>query len=198
MKTIGLTGGIATGKSTVAQILRTDHELPVIDADQVARDVVAPGSSAILEIRDVFGEGIFLADGSLDRPSLRRLIANDDTARTALEAITHPRIVASILEQLSQLANSGQPMAFVEAALLVETGSYAAYDWLWVVTCPPEMQLQRLMARDGCSQPEAAAMISTQLPLAHKEALADYVLPNASDRESLKAVVNNALLGIKS
>lgn len=193
MLTIGLTGGIATGKSTVAEILRKEHGQAVLDADQVAREVVQPGQPAYEAILEGFGPSVFGVDGTLDRTSLRNLIARDAEARKRLEAITHPRILTAILQRLSALAADECPIAFVEAALLVETGSYAAYDELWVVTCTPGLQLQRLMERDACSKEDAQALIQTQLPLATKEALADRVLRNTGTQDELRAQVAVAL-----
>ncbi len=198
MRTIGLTGGIATGKSTVADLLRNTHGLPVLDADIIAREVVMPGSPAHKEIRNIFGPDVFLEDGALNRVALRALIVEDATARASLEAITHPKILARILEELVLLSQAGRSVAFVEAALLVETGSYAAYDGLWVVTCSAQLQLERLMARDSCTKTEALSMIATQLPLSEKEALADSVIGNSGSLEQLKTGVSRALSHLHS
>ena len=192
MRTIGLTGGIATGKSTAARILRETLGVPVIDADQVSREVSAPGSEGLAEIAAAFGEGILTPDGALDRQALGRVVMADDDARLRLQAITHPRIRAAMLEALMALAQAGHPAAAVEAALLVETGSYTLYDALWVVTCDPDTQRARLMARQGIDEAEARRWIDSQLPLAEKEAVATSVIRNDGDLDALEAAVRAA------
>ncbi len=185
MKVVGLTGGIGTGKSTVARILR-EQGLPVVDADLVARDVVAPGRPALDEIRRVFGPQVLHADGALNRAAMRRRIAENPLDRRRLEAITHPAILGAITEQLVALSTAGQALAFVEAALMVETGSYRLYHGLLVVTCAPDTQLQRVLARDAGTEAEARALIATQLPLADKEAAASWVIRNDGTLEELR------------
>lgn len=184
MIVVGLTGGIATGKSTVARMLAADG-VPVIDADQVARDVVAPGQPALAAIVAAFGSGVVQPDGSLDRAHMRRRIIQDADARRTLESITHPAIRAAIATRLGELRSEGHPAAVVEAALLVETGSHKQYPELIVVTCDPATQLDRVMARDGVTEAEARALISTQLPLAAKEAVATHLLRNDGTTEAL-------------
>ena len=190
MKVVGLTGGIATGKSTVAALLRA-RGVPVIDADIVAREVVAPGTEGLAEIVAKFGPGVLSASGELDRAAMRARISADPQARRDLEAITHPRIAMTILERLQRLAAEGNAAAVVEAALMVETGSYQRYDALIVVTCSPETQLARLVGRDGMTEAAAKALIATQLPLAEKERVATVVIRNEGDRKSLEAQVGS-------
>ena len=192
MKTIGLTGGIATGKSTVARILREALDVPVIDADQVAREIVAPGQPALAEIVTRFGQGVLLADGQLNRRALGAVVMADPEARKALDGITHPRIREAIQRQLRQLAEGGAPAAAVEAALLVETGAYRLYDALLVVSCSPQTQLQRLMSRERMSEEEARLWVQSQLPLAEKERLGTVVIHNDGDDASLRAAVRAA------
>ena len=192
MKTIGLTGGIATGKSTVARILREALDVPVIDADQVAREIVAPGQPALAEIVTRFGQSVLLADGQLNRRALGAVVMADPEARQALDGITHPRIREAIQRQLRQLAEGGAPAAAVEAALLVETGAYQLYDALLVVSCSPQTQLQRLMSRERMSEEEARLWVQSQLPLAEKERLGTVVIHNDGDDASLRAAVRAA------
>ena len=192
MKTIGLTGGIATGKSTVARILREALDVPVIDADQVAREIVAPGQPALAEIVTRFGQGVLLADGQLNRRALGAVVMADPEARKALDGITHPRIREAIQRQLRQLAEGDAPAAAVEAALLVETGAYRLYDALLVVSCSPQTQLQRLMSRERMSEEEARLWVQSQLPLAEKERLGTVVIHNDGDDASLRAAVRAA------
>jgi dephospho-CoA kinase len=183
---VGLTGGIATGKSTVARRLR-DRGVLVIDADQVAREVVLPGTEGFRAVAERFPEVV--VDGALDRAALRRRIVGDVAAKRDLEAITHPRIFASMAEKLQAARDAGVPVAVVEAALMVETGSYRLYDALIVVTCAPERQLRRTIARDGVSEGDARAMLAAQLPLAEKERVATYIIRNDDDEAALDAEV---------
>jgi dephospho-CoA kinase len=185
---VGLTGGIATGKSTVARILAA-MGVPVIDADQVARAVVASGEPALARIVDTFGPGVLAADGTLDRAALRKRIVRDPEARRRLEAITHPAIRARIAERARELEKEGHAFVVVEAALLVETGSYRDYPVLVVVTASPETQVRRLMARDGVSPREARDTLQAQLPVADKEAVATHVIRNDGDLDALEARV---------
>jgi dephospho-CoA kinase len=189
MRTLGLTGGVATGKSTVADLLREAHGVPVLDADAIAREIVAPGQPALAEIQERFGAEMLNADGTLDRSRLREHIVSDAAARADLEAITHPRIGARMFELLGALRDEGTPLAFVEAALMVETGTWRLYEALWVVTCSPDLQRERLVARDGVSEADALGLIATQLPLAEKEALASEVLRNEGDLSGLRQSV---------
>lgn len=191
MRTIGLTGGIACGKSTVAAMLRA-RGVPVLDADQVSRDVTAPGQPALAEIVARFGPEVLRPDGALDRKALGARVVGDFEARAALEAITHPRIRAAIADGLARLRDQGHPFAVVEAALLVETGSYRLYDALLVVRARPETQVRRLMAREGISEQQAAAWLAAQVPVEEKAKLATAVIDNDGDRDALQAEVDRA------
>lgn len=185
MKVVGLTGGIATGKSTVASILR-EMGVPVIDADRVAREVVEPGQPALARVVEAFGPEVLDAHGRLDRAAMRRRIARDPDARRTLEAITHPAIRRRIAEQLLHLAEEGHAVAVVEAALMVETGSWRDYAALVVVSCDPALQLARLIGRDGANEEDARALVAAQLPLERKEAVADHVIRNDGDLDALR------------
>lgn len=189
MKTVGLTGGIATGKSTVANLLRK-RGFPVADADQFARDVVAPGTAGLAEIVQAFGSEVCTPDGELDRAALRAIVLSDAAARKALERITHPRIRQATVEWFSAQAERGAPIAFIEAALLVETGAHALYPFLVVVTCDPATQRQRLMTRNQIGPEEADQWLAAQLPLHKKEAVATHIIRNDGDLASLEAQVD--------
>lgn len=191
MKTVGLTGGISTGKSTVAQLLR-DAGVPVIDADAVSRWVVEPGEPALQAIVDRFGPRVLTTTGALDRPALRAIVLADTAARRDLEAITHPAIWAAIDRWLREQAHAGATVAVVEAALMVETGSWRRHDALLVVSSAPSLQKARLMARNRIDSDEADRWLAAQLPLAEKEAVATVVIFNNSDEDALRLAVQDA------
>jgi len=192
MQIWGLTGNIACGKSAVEDFLRRSG-VPVIDADQVAREVVQPGEPALQEITELFGPGILDEQGSLNRPALGTIIFADPAARKQLEAITHPRIHARTTELLSRLAQDETPLALVSAALMVEAGSHTLYEGVIVVTCPEDLQQQRLMDRDGFSADEAQARLNSQMPQAAKASLADVVIDNGGTVEATEAQVQSWL-----
>ncbi len=171
----GLTGGIACGKSTVAGRFR-DGGITVIDADQVARQAVAPGTSGLAEIIKHFGTGVLREDGTLDRAKLAAVIFGDDDKRKILNRILHPRIAVRTMETGQELANRGEPFACYEAALLVENGMAEAFRPLVVVTAPEALQIERVMKRDRLSEEDARARIRAQMPVAEKAAVADYVI----------------------
>lgn len=189
MRTVGLTGGVATGKSTVAEILR-ELGAHVIDADRVAREVVAPGSPLLDEIAASFApERVLLEDGSLDRSRMRALVAASEPHRQQLNRLTHPAIRRRIDLELAEQRRLNAACCVVEAALMVETGSYREYDTLVVTTCPSEMQLQRIVARDGCAREAAVAWVATQAPQERKVAIADHVLSTDCTLEELRVAV---------
>ncbi|NCG19478.1 MAG: dephospho-CoA kinase [Rhodobacterales bacterium] len=189
MAVIGLTGGIASGKSTVAQLLR-DKGVPVIDADVAARAVVAPGTPGLAKLVQVFGDTILDAEGALNRASMRARIGSDPNAYAQLNAITHPAIRVWIGDKIAAELAQGHPRVVVEAALLVETGGYRMYPTLVVVSCEPETQLKRVMSRDQQPEDQARAFIATQLPLAAKEAVATYVIRNDAGLPELAQAVD--------
>jgi len=171
----GLTGGIASGKSTAAARFRA-RGVPVIDADELAREVVAPGSEGLREVVAAFGAGVLAEDGSLDRKAVARVVFADGAARKRLEGITHPRITGLSMQRAAALAERGEPLACYEAALIVENGVADAFRPLVVVACPEDVQVARVRARDGATEDEARARIRAQRPLAEKVALADFVI----------------------
>jgi dephospho-CoA kinase len=178
----GLTGGIASGKSTVAGRLRA-RRVPVIDADELAREVTAPKTDGLRTIVETFGEGVLLPDGALDRQALARIVFADDSARRRLNAITHPRIARRTAERRAELGADGEPLACYEAALLVENGAADAFRPLVVVSCPLDVQVKRIRARDGTSEEDALARIRAQKPLSEKVAAADYVIDTTGSLE---------------
>jgi dephospho-CoA kinase len=183
---VGLTGGIATGKSTVAETLRR-LGAEVIDADQLARDVVAPGEPALAEIVREFGD-VRHADGTLDRKKLGAIVFNDPARRQRLEAITHPAIRDRFLTRLQDLQARGfEGLVFFDAPVMIESGNYRNMDRLVVVFTDEATQRARLMARDGLAPAEASTRMATQMPVVDKAKLADYVIDNCGDRAATEA-----------
>jgi dephospho-CoA kinase len=177
MLRIALTGGIASGKSTVAQLF-VALGATLIDTDQVAREIVTPGSPALQSIVDRFGKDVLAPDGTLDRGRLRQIVFSDNQARADLEAITHPAIRARVA-QLS--ATLDGPYQLIAVPLLAETGTHRDYDRVLVVDCEPEQQLRRLMVRDGLTETDARRMIGAQVDRAARLAIADDVIRNDGD-----------------
>jgi dephospho-CoA kinase len=179
---VGLTGGIATGKSLVDAVLR-DLGAVVIDADVLAREVVEPGEPALAEIVAEFGPGVVGSDGRLDRKALGAIVFADPERRRRLEAITHPRIRERFLHRLDALTTQRfRGLVFFDAPVMIESGNYRNMDKLVVVVTDEAIQLARLMARDGIGRDEALRKIRSQMPLAEKAKLADYVIDNSGDR----------------
>lgn len=179
----GLTGGIACGKSTVSRVF-SENGVRMVDADIVAREVVAPGSPALLQLVSVFGAEILLADGSLDRPKLGAIVFADSRKCLELDQTLHGFIKDSLQRQL-KAAKSTYSLVGFEAPLLIERGYHNEYRPLIVVSTTHEIQLKRLMERDGFNQREAEARIASQLPLEEKVRLADYVIWNNGSQEDI-------------
>jgi dephospho-CoA kinase len=173
---VGLTGGIATGKSYVTQRLR-EAGLPTIDADTLAREAVAPGSAGLAAVVDRFGPQLLTPDGTLDRKALAAIVFGDADARRDLEAIIHPQVRARIAQWQARAAQSGYRGPVVaDIPLLFETGRTGDFDVTVVVACEPERQRARMMARDGLSSEAADQRLVAQWPIARKIAEADYVV----------------------
>lgn len=183
---VGLTGGIGSGKSTIARLF-AEQGVPVVDADQIAREVVEPGTAGLAAIVERFGAEILAPDGALDRKRLAERVFADEGARKELEAMLHPRIAQASMQRFAELASEGHPYAIYEAALLVENGSYRMMSALVVVTAREETQIARVMARDGLSEAEAEARVAAQLPLEDKVRVADYVIENDGSLEDARA-----------
>ena len=183
---IGLTGGIASGKSTVARLFGA-HGVPIIDTDQIARDVVEPGQPPLERLVERFGTGILTPDGHLDRPKLREIVFSDPMARADLEALTHPAI-GSAVEARS--AAAGGPYQILVIPLLVEKGLGARVERVLVVDCPEEMQIDRLQARDGSTLEQARAILNAQTSRAARLKAAHDVILNESDIAALEEQVS--------
>jgi dephospho-CoA kinase len=186
---IGLTGGIASGKSTVGKLLADEGAL-VVDADQLARAVVEPGQPALAELVARFGAAILTPEGQLDRKRLGAIAFADPAARADLGRITHPRIAAASARAIADASERGARVVFYEAALLVENRAHAGLAGLIVVAATPEVQEQRLVTRDGLTIDDARARIAAQAPLAAKLAAATWVITNDGDPAELEAQVD--------
>jgi dephospho-CoA kinase len=193
---IGLTGGIASGKSAVAAMLR-ERGAAVVDADELARAVVEPGQPALDEIRATFGAGVLDATGRLDRKAMADRVFADPAARAALNAITHPRIAIRSQEEIARWAERGARVVFYEAALLVENKATTWLDALIVVSAPAAVQRARLMARDGLDADAAQARLDAQLPLSEKVKVATWVIDNGGDLAVTRAQLDRVIAEIE-
>jgi dephospho-CoA kinase len=186
MWVVGLTGGIGSGKSTVADNFAAQG-VPVIDTDVIARDLTAPGGAALDAVRAAFGEAVMQADGTLDRAALRRRVFSDSASRHHLEAILHPLIRQRVEQALGTLT---APYALVVVPLLVETGGYRdVLDRVLVVDCPEDMQIERVIARSGLTRDEVTAILAAQASRAERLAAADDVIVNSASPEALRTQV---------
>lgn len=191
----GLTGGIACGKSTVAGFFAR-RGVPVIDADLVARQVVAPGTEGLSEIVGAFGAEILSSDGTLDRTKMASIVFADTRARRRLEAITHPRIRERTVTLAAELSRQGHTIAAYEAALLVEKGLTEMFRPLVVVAVDPEVQVRRLMVRDGASEIQARSRLEAQMPIAEKLGSADFVIDTSGTLEQVEQRTMEVLASI--
>ena len=194
---IGLTGGIATGKSTVSRFLQQSG-IPVIDADEIARDVVRPGQKAHASIVEKFGRDILQENGEIDRERLGALVFSDERARRDLEAITHPEIFREIARRIRDITSAGShaarhKMIVIDAALLFESGLYQSMDKNILIRTEPELQIQRLMTRDGLSEAEARRRIESQWVHEDKESLANFVIDNSRSPEETQSQISDVL-----
>ena len=183
---VGLTGGIASGKTAVAELF-AKRGVPVIDTDVIAREVVEPGQPALEDIRQCFGAGVIGSDGRLDRAAMRRRVFADAEERRRLEAILHPRIRDAAFEQA---ARAGGDYQVIVVPLLVESPMRERMDRILVVDLPESLQLERLLARDGGDRAGARAMIEAQASRARRLAIADDVIDNSGSRDATRAQVD--------
>lgn len=175
---LGLTGGIATGKTTISNYLKTKR-IPVLDADEYARKVVGPGTPGLTDIVNTFGKQVLQSDDSLNRKLLGQIIFNDMTARQKLNDITHPRIQQMMTDELQKLAKGKTSLVILDIPLLLENHNIAGADAIMVVTVPESIQLNRLMQRNNLTKEEAQRRIDAQMPLSEKEKLADFIVDNS-------------------
>lgn len=188
---IGLTGGIATGKSTVSRYLQDTHNIPVLDADIYARQAVAPGSPILQTIIHRYGDAILGPDGELDRSHLGQIVFQHQAERTWLEQQIHPHVRQCFVEAMTTLAHS--PIVVQSIPLLFEANLTDQVTEIWVVVCSPQQQQQRLIARNHLSPEQAEARIQSQMPLDTKAAQANVVLDNSGDLAYLFRQIEAAL-----
>jgi dephospho-CoA kinase len=195
---VGLTGGIATGKSSVSEILRS-LGCEIIDADLLARDVVEPGQPALAQIVTEFGRDVVTATGALDRKRLGAIVFANPERRRRLEAITHPAIRDRFLARLDELAEKGfVGIAVFDAPVMIESGNYKNMDRLVVVVTDDATQMARLGGRDGTDDAENRRKVASQMPLAEKAKLADYVIDNSGSREATAEQVRRVFAALMS
>jgi dephospho-CoA kinase len=180
MRVIGLTGGIGSGKTTVARLF-LEEKIPVVDADRISREVTSPGHPAYEEIVRHFGQEVLRSDGRIDRKKMGAIVFGDPGKRTALEAITHPRIAEGIRKAVSALAAGGHTVAIVEAALIHEKGRQGIFEAVIGVRCGKDLQVERIMRRDGITRKEALRIVAAQMDPEEKVRASDYVIDNAGD-----------------
>lgn len=190
---IGLTGSIATGKSAVSRMLK-QKGYPIVDADEISRLVVEPGSPVLDQIAEVFGPDHLLADGTLNREMLGKLIFNDEEKRKKLNGIIHPAVRKEMLRQKEEWLGKGANTVIMDIPLLFESKLQSYIDKIIVVSANPTVQKERLMARNGYSTDEADARINSQLPIAEKEKGADAVIDNNGTLNETKEQLNEILM----
>ena len=182
---IGLTGGIASGKSTVARAFAA-LGAPWVDADDVAREVVEPGEPALAEIAERFGARVLNDDGTLNRRALREIVFADERERRWLESATHPRIRERLIEHLARFHASGAPYGLLVSPLLFESGQSEMVDRTLVIDVPEALQIERTAARDDVDADQARAIVAAQMPRHERLARADDVLDNGGSEEAMR------------
>ncbi|MBR9829897.1 MAG: dephospho-CoA kinase [Oceanospirillales bacterium] len=188
MLVAGLTGGIGSGKSAASACF-TALGVPVIDADVVARQVVEPGSEALLKIAAHFGQNVITADGTLDRPALRRIVFDKERERNWLETLLHPLIRNQILDTIEQLDTDGHDYAILASPLLLETDQHLLISKVIVVDVPESLQVERTMQRDGIEEAQVKQILAAQATREERLSHADYILDNSGSQDALAAAV---------
>jgi dephospho-CoA kinase len=191
MVVIGLTGGIASGKSTVSRILR-ELGAPVVDADALVHELQRPGTPVTQAIVEAFGPEILRPDGTLDRAALGRIVFADAARRKVLEAIVHPAVRARMDEEIRRYQQAGHPAVVLDVPLLIEGGTYRTVDRVWLVYVDGETQRRRLIDRDGLSPADAERRIAAQMSLEEKSAFADLVIDNRGTEGETRVQVEAA------
>ncbi len=193
---VGLTGGIGAGKSTVAKLLQ-EQGFPVLSADILAREVVAPGSAALQEIVKYFGAELLQSDGSLDRKALREIIFDNAEKRKNLESITHPKIQALMLVKAQELFQKGNSLLFYEAPLLFEANSETRLSAVACVWAHDSVRVKRIMERDQCSNAEAEKILQSQMPQYEKKIRSDFLIENSDGLQELREKISPFLESVK-
>ncbi len=183
MKVLALTGGIASGKSTVSEMFQ-QWGAKIIDADHMAHKVYEPGTLLYKILLNRFGSEILSPSGSIDRKKLGHLLFNDELLRRGLEKLIHPEVRTLILQEIERLSSNPPPLILVEAALHIETGYYREFDALVLVSCPKELQIERLKKRDQLSEEQIKARLYSQWPLEAKIPVADHLIDNSGSLEN--------------
>lgn len=196
MRVFGLTGGIGTGKSTVARMF-LESGIAVVDADRIAREITEPGKPAHEEITRTFGSGILLPDGGIDRKKLGAIVFAKAGKRALLEAITHPVIAREIAEALGKLESEGRDIAIVEAALIYEAGRKGRFEKVIAVRCDRDQQVRRLMARDSITKEDAELRISSQMDPDEKARASEIVIDNSGDLSATRTQVRSLVEKIR-
>jgi dephospho-CoA kinase len=189
MRLIGVTGGIATGKSTVDALLAA-HGAAVIDADLLAREVVLPGEPALAEVAQRFGREMLQADGSLDRARLGALVFADADARRDLERITHPRITALMQDRIAQALAGPAPLVAVDIPLLFENARESLFEGVLLVYAPRDVQVRRMRERNGLDADAALQRLAVQIPIDAKRDRATWIIDNSNGREATSRAVD--------
>jgi dephospho-CoA kinase len=194
---LGLTGGIATGKSTVSAMLR-ERGIPVIDADLIAREVVEPGMPAYEAIVQHFGRDILLPNGQINRKQLGEIVFSDETERQKLNAIVHPEVRRVMREEAERAEREGADIVFMDIPLLFESKLQHMVDKIVVVYAPASMQLTRMMERDELDEEQAKKRLRAQFPIEQKKLDADYVIDNTGTREGTERQVEQLLAELQA
>jgi dephospho-CoA kinase len=192
MKWIGLTGGIASGKSTAAEIIRK-FGFSVIDADQIAKEVVAKNTPGLRSVVDVFGSQILSADGQLDRKKLSEIVFQDKASLEKLESLLHPLIQDKVKKIRQQLADSGNKIAFYDVPLLFEKNMMKQFDQIIVVNVTQQNQIQRLKSRNNLTDEQINHRLKNQIPLSQKTKMANFVLDNNGTEADLENSIKELL-----
>lgn len=197
MQKVGLTGSIAVGKSHVLRLFR-ELGCHVLDADRVAREVVAPGTKGLERVFDAFGETVRQQDGALDRAKLGSIVFADEQKRLLLNSIVHP-LVFEEQDRWLRSCEAVDPdgIAIVDAALMIESGGYKRFDKIIVVWCRPDLQLQRLMSRDGLTREEAELRIASQMPQDEKKTYADFLIDTSNSLEETRLLTTEVFDRLK-